>query len=347
MAVGKAGEAADRDRLSIRFGTTIVAREGRRVPDYDEAPVARHLKEIDVEIGVDLGLGDGCARVDLDAWLHLHQRGLPLVTSSTQPVAALMREAASRFIMPRYGRLAAHEHEEKAAGEDVTIADRESEAFLTEKLAALVPGSKVVGEEACADRSRHARYDRRWRGLADRPPGRHDEFQECRGAVRRHDRAPRRRETHGARILDPRRPALSMLYRGAGAYVDGDRVHSRGSGQAQPVAAISDSVPSGQRADANRSARGGPVRNGSIPRCAAEQYPRLVLGENDLTLFWRTLPWDHAPGTLFLEEAGGRIARLDGSPYRPAEQRRWFAGRYARTLGPCAPAPSVLRRTLT
>ena len=63
MAVGKAGEPADRDRLSIRFGTTQVAREGLAVEGYDEAPVAAHLKGQEIDIGVDLGLGDGRATV--------------------------------------------------------------------------------------------------------------------------------------------------------------------------------------------------------------------------------------------------------------------------------------------
>ncbi len=63
MAVGKAGEAADRDRLSIRFGTTLVAEHGAVVEGYDEAPVAAHLTGREVDIGVDLGLGDGRARV--------------------------------------------------------------------------------------------------------------------------------------------------------------------------------------------------------------------------------------------------------------------------------------------
>ncbi len=52
-----------------------------------------------------------------------------------------------------------------------------------------------------------------------------------------------------------------------------------------------------------------------IPRCAAEQYPRIVLGVNDLAVFERTPPWDHAPGALFVNEAGGKVARPDGSPY--------------------------------
>ena len=63
MAVGKAGEAADRDRLAIRFGHTVVARDGAVVPGYDEAPVAEHLQSTRIEIGVDLGLGAGEAEV--------------------------------------------------------------------------------------------------------------------------------------------------------------------------------------------------------------------------------------------------------------------------------------------
>ena len=63
MAVGKAGEPAERDKLAIRFGATAVAREGLAVEGYDEAPVAAHLRGQEVEIGVDLGLGDGRATV--------------------------------------------------------------------------------------------------------------------------------------------------------------------------------------------------------------------------------------------------------------------------------------------
>ena len=63
MAVGKAGEPANRDTLSIRLGSTLVAHNGLAVADYDEAPVARHLKQNEIEIGVDLGLGSGQATV--------------------------------------------------------------------------------------------------------------------------------------------------------------------------------------------------------------------------------------------------------------------------------------------
>jgi len=63
MAVGKAGEPAERDRLAIRFGDTQVASGGLAVEGYDEAPVAAHLKGQEVRIGVDLGLGEGRATV--------------------------------------------------------------------------------------------------------------------------------------------------------------------------------------------------------------------------------------------------------------------------------------------
>ena len=63
MAVGKAGQPADRDRLSIGFGGVWTARDGQPLPDYDEAPVAAHLKGREIAISVDLGLGEGRATV--------------------------------------------------------------------------------------------------------------------------------------------------------------------------------------------------------------------------------------------------------------------------------------------
>jgi glutamate N-acetyltransferase / amino-acid N-acetyltransferase len=63
MAVGKAGEPADRDKLSVAVGGVWMAREGGVIPDYDEAPVVAHMKGREVQITVDLGLGRGKARV--------------------------------------------------------------------------------------------------------------------------------------------------------------------------------------------------------------------------------------------------------------------------------------------
>ena len=59
MAVGKAGEPADRDRLSIRFGAIRVASSGERDEGYDEAAVSAYMQGDRIVIGVDLGLGRG------------------------------------------------------------------------------------------------------------------------------------------------------------------------------------------------------------------------------------------------------------------------------------------------
>ncbi|HEY0300515.1 MAG TPA: bifunctional glutamate N-acetyltransferase/amino-acid acetyltransferase ArgJ [Rhizomicrobium sp.] len=63
MAVGKSGEAADRDKLRISFGGQVVAEAGERAAAYDEAAATRAVKGREVEIAVDIGLGRGQARV--------------------------------------------------------------------------------------------------------------------------------------------------------------------------------------------------------------------------------------------------------------------------------------------
>jgi glutamate N-acetyltransferase/amino-acid N-acetyltransferase len=63
MAVGKAGEAADRDRLSITYGTIEVAKNGERAPTYDEQKVAAYMQGREIAMRVDIGLGSGRAKV--------------------------------------------------------------------------------------------------------------------------------------------------------------------------------------------------------------------------------------------------------------------------------------------
>ncbi len=63
MAVGKAGEPADRDRLGVAVGGVWMAQNGGVVPGYDETPVVAHMKGGEIEITVDIGLGDGHATV--------------------------------------------------------------------------------------------------------------------------------------------------------------------------------------------------------------------------------------------------------------------------------------------
>ena len=63
MAVGKAGEAADRDRMSIWFGDVLVAEQGERAPGYEESVVARYMQGAEIVVRVDVGVGNGRATV--------------------------------------------------------------------------------------------------------------------------------------------------------------------------------------------------------------------------------------------------------------------------------------------
>jgi glutamate N-acetyltransferase / amino-acid N-acetyltransferase len=63
MAVGKSGARIDRERLAISIGGVAVAREGGPVAGFDEAPVAAHMKEREIAIDIDIGIGDGRATV--------------------------------------------------------------------------------------------------------------------------------------------------------------------------------------------------------------------------------------------------------------------------------------------
>ncbi|WP_294393630.1 inositol monophosphatase family protein [uncultured Sphingomonas sp.] len=240
-------------------------------------------------------------------------------TQLTQPVADLIHDVARRIVMPRFRQLDAAEIEEKAPDELVTVADRQSEDALTEGLMRLLPGSRVIGEEACAVNP----------GLLDTvadgtvwivdPIDGTANFAAGETPFGIMVALVDRGVTQGAWILDPVADRMCHATLGGGAFINGERVRSRTSGQAIPVAGLSTRyLPPDLRDDMEARAVG-KLQCVNIPRCAAEQYPRVILGTNDLALFWRTFVWDHAPGALILTEAGGRIARFDGTPYAPAQ----------------------------
>ena len=63
MAVGKSGELANRDRLSIKFGGHRVATMGLRDPNYSEALMVRYMQRSEIEIDIDVGIAKGAAGV--------------------------------------------------------------------------------------------------------------------------------------------------------------------------------------------------------------------------------------------------------------------------------------------
>lgn len=239
-----------------------------------------------------------------------------------QSVADLMRQVAAEEIMPRYRNLAAHEIEEKSVGEQVTIADKESELRLNEGLTVILPEAGLVGEEACAaDPTLIEQLGSGLNWLIDPIDGTHN-FASGKPPFGIMVALVDGGETIESWMLDPLTGRLCHAELGKGATIDGAPVQARESGAALPVAGLSLLFADPTKRENLKERAEGRLQMVDIPRCAAEQYPRIVLGQNDVALFERTLAWDHAPGTLFVNEAGGLVARPDGSPYRPDQDQK-------------------------
>jgi len=234
-------------------------------------------------------------------------------------VQALIRDVAARIVMPRFRQLDAAQIEEKAPDELVTIADRESEDALSEGLLRILPAARVVGEEACSVDP--AVLDDIGSGtvwIVDPIDGTAN-FAAGETPFGIMVALAVDGVSEAAWLYDPVQDRMCSAGRDQGAFVNGARTHARTSGEAMPVAGLSTRyLPPELREDIERRAEG-KMRCVGIPRCAAEQYPRVMLGTNDLALFWRTHVWDHAPGALIVQEAGGKVARFDGAPYTIAQ----------------------------
>lgn len=239
----------------------------------------------------------------------------------TTAVAGLMRQVAANVMLPRFRDLTAAEVMEKTPGDLVTVVDRESERRLTEGLLAILPEARVVGEEAVA--ADPTVMDGMGEGLVwivDPLDGTNN-YAAGRTPFAIMIALADAGDVRAGWILDPITGRLCHAELGKGAYVDGKRVTSRGSGQRPPIGAMAN-----QWLAPEQRARLEPRLEGrftlvDVPRCAGEQYPRVGLGQNDVALFWKAMPWDHAPGGLWLNEAGGRLARLDGTEYRIDDRR--------------------------
>ncbi len=238
------------------------------------------------------------------------------IDSLTRAVHAVILEAVERAILPRFQALGDGEIIDKGGNELVTVADREAELILAEGLARILPEAAIVGEEAAsADPSLLDRLGDDLCWIIDPVDGTNN-FAAGKGPFGVLIALSEGGETVAGWIYDPLSGRLCHARKGGGAFVMDEAVQARTSGQVPPIAAISLVFMDPARREAMRRQIAPYYRLVDIPRCAAEQYPRIVLGVNDVSIFERTLAWDHAAGVLFVNEAGGKVARPDGRPYR-------------------------------
>lgn len=237
----------------------------------------------------------------------------------TREVHRLIQRASEAAILPRYQSLSADEIDAKAADDVVTVADRDAELILADGLAKLLPEATIVGEEAChADPSLMERLSDDLCWIIDPLDGTNN-FAVGKPPFGVLVALAERGETIAGWIYDCLTGRFCHAQIGKGAYVNGERIFARSSGAEPPIAAISLVFADPARREALKTGIAPHYACVDIPRCAAEQWPRLALGVNDISIFERTLAWDHAAGVLLLNEAGGKAARPDGRAYRVDE----------------------------
>ncbi len=240
-------------------------------------------------------------------------------------VEAVMREVAAQLVLPRFRHLTEGDIEEKSPGDLVTIVDREAETALGERLVDLLPGSLVVGEEAVA--GDHLVLER----IGD--PGPVWVIDPIDGTG--NFAAGREPFALMVALLRGGEPVLSVIYEpvpgtvaaaeaGSGSFLDGERVavpDRRIATDELRGALATKYLPEKLREQVKSRAKHlGHTSYGH--HCAGREYPDIVRGVQDFALFWKSLPWDHAPGALFLREAGGVVRHFDGAEYDPAQPRQ-------------------------
>lgn len=237
-------------------------------------------------------------------------------------VTALIRQAAEEIVLPRFESLLAHEIEEKKPGDLVTVADIEAEHFLTDRLAALLPGSLVVGEEA---HSKNPEILRRFDGeepvwLIDPVDGTRN-FTEGKPTFCMMVALVSRNRPVMGWIHDPLENRTAVAEEGAGAWMDGARLML---GTAPPQDRWTGMLNSWyfdepRRSDVRREARAR-FREIKSLSCAGHDLLAQSEGHRQFSFYRRLWPWDHAPGVLILRESGGAADRIDGSPYRAGDR---------------------------
>jgi fructose-1,6-bisphosphatase/inositol monophosphatase family enzyme len=261
-------------------------------------------------------------------------------------VGELLRDTADQVVVPLFRKLDPDQVTEKAPGELVTVADQRAEEMISAGLRRLLPGSVVVGEEGvAADPTllRHLGSDGEvW--VVDPVDGTAN-FAAGRRPFALMVALLRAGEQVAAWVLDPLAGDLAVAGAGTGTTLGGRRVGPAGSSTAptgpSPTAPTgpSPTAPTGPSPTAPFGRLRGTAMTRYLPpplrervetgaagvadllpghHCAGREYLDLLTGEQDFVLFWRTMPWDHAPGTLLVREAGGVARRFDGTEYHPA-----------------------------
>jgi len=242
-------------------------------------------------------------------------------------VAAVLDRLGHEEVLPHFRALAPEDVQRKANPEDaddvVTVVDRRVEARLIEHLTELRPGIPVIGEEGV-----HESPDLLRQLSPLSPAWLVDPIDGTRNFVAGSDAfgiavaLVEEGETQAAWIHLPARRQLFMAERAGGAFLNGEQVRRRAPADARLRGAVYSRFMPDLVARAVDRAVAGRFDEQAATGCSAVEYVTLAEGEGDFVIYFRLLPWDHAPGALILTEAGGVVVHDNGDPYTPLSAHR-------------------------
>lgn len=250
-----------------------------------------------------------------------------MTTADLDRVATVLAEVAEEEILPRWRNLTDADIREKTGPNDlVTVADEAAEVLLARRLPELVPGSILIGEESVEkDRALLRKLD------GEAPVWIVDPVDGTKNFAEGSDRfcvmaaLVYRGETVAAAIHQPVHERTAVAAKGEGAWM----LSTEGRERLQVAAPAAldtmegsfnfrffpEAVRQPMRDRANARLTDRHYRRG----CAGYDYIQLAAGRWHYAVYWKNMPWDHAPGLLIHAEAGGVSGRIDGRPYKPRE----------------------------
>ena len=256
---------------------------------------------------------------------HPHRASYTIAVEFFDRVDTIIKDVIATVVMPSFRSLRPEDIASKDTPGDpddlVTVVDKAAERYLINALGNVVPGAVFIGEEGVAENpsllASLSAAAPAW--LIDPIDGTknfaqgHSDF----GVMLALVQSERTRASWMAVPAAQPFGYTVVAEDGGGTRIDGRRIESKRPTLSMPRGTVhTRMMPSEPARDV--VAR---LRNRHEPYAstgaAATEYSAIVRGEKDFVIYYRLLPWDHAPGTLAVTEAGGAAVHLDGSQYAP------------------------------
>ncbi len=235
-------------------------------------------------------------------------------------IANILAECAERYILPRYKALEDHQISTKSGPRDlVTQADIDVEAHLERVLPDLLPGSVVIGEEGISRGDKLVDIlddDTQKIWIVDPVDGTSNfvhhkrEFGIMLGCVING-------VTEYSWIYDVLGGTCAVTERGSGAYFGEERLSVTLENDPKDLLGHINTrfFPKEYREELRGAGKA--FKSCESLHCAAHEYLRIAQGKAHFSVYSRLKPWDHIPGALMVEEAGGLIKQWNGETYSP------------------------------